>query len=523
MTATVARPSPSGAEPSAPVRPARRRYLWLALGLCSLLLATHANWDVPVAAWACSIFLIRFVRTSTLASAIRWSVAAGVLASLSFIGQSLLLVVEVLLIGIPSMTLIVAGPLLLDRLLATRLARTRPVLASLVYPVTRVAAEFLVSVVTGFGVVLGILGATQHGALPLIQVSAVTGVFGVSFLVAWAASAINHLWEHGSGRGGLRPVVVYASALGVVLALGGARLAFLAPSADTVRVAGISPSTSAVDQRDARVERVLGERSYEWFRYARADAPAIRRALAPVNDDLVASTEREARAGARLISWPETTAHVMQRDRGALLAEVGAIAKRYDAYVDVGAAVMTDHAPYVRNQAILVTPEGVAWDYDKAHPTPMEPMTPGAPEVPVADAGFARLAGVICYDADFTALMRQAGRAGADIMLVPSHDWRGFDNVHAEKAVFRSVENGYSMVRQSADGVATAYDYQGRTLARTSAFTTDPQAIVAFVPSEGVRTPYAVVGDLFAWLCVAGLAALVAGAIVRRRRESAHP
>lgn len=173
--------------------------------------------------------------------------------------------------------------------------------------------------------------------------------------------------------------------------------------------------------------------------------------FAPVSDDLVGRTAREARAGARLVSWPEASAQVMHRDTEALLTRVGT----------------------------------------------------------VADTDFARLSNVICYDADFSASMRRAGRDRVDIMVVPSHDWPGFDRVHAEKAVFRSVENGYSMVRQSADGLATTYDYQGRTLARTNAFTTDQQTMVAYVPTEGVRTPYSLVGDLFAWLCIAATLAFV--------------
>jgi hypothetical protein len=41
---------------------------------------------------------------------------------------------------------------------------------------------------------------------------------------------------------------------------------------------------------------------------------------------------------------------------------------------------------------------------------------------------------------------------------------------------------------------------------------------VAFVPLHGVHTIYATIGDLFAWLCLLGLVALIGLAIVQSRK-----
>jgi hypothetical protein len=43
-------------------------------------------------------------------------------------------------------------------------------------------------------------------------------------------------------------------------------------------------------------------------------------------------------------------------------------------------------------------------------------------------------------------LIRQAGRAGADILLVPSSDWEAIAEMHRRMAVFRGVENGVNLV-----------------------------------------------------------------------------
>ncbi len=51
-------------------------------------------------------------------------------------------------------------------------------------------------------------------------------------------------------------------------------------------------------------------------------------------------------------------------------------------------------------------------------------------------------------------------------------------------------------------------DYEGNVLAATDYFTTQ-QTMIASVPVKGTWTMYAHVGDLFAWLCLAGLLFLV--------------
>jgi apolipoprotein N-acyltransferase len=147
----------------------------------------------------------------------------------------------------------------------------------------------------------------------------------------------------------------------------------------------------------------------------------------------------------------------------------------------------------------------------------MESYTPGDGRMPTVNTEYGRLGNVICFDADFPDLMRQGGRGGVDVMLVPSSDWPGFGRVHTQKAILRAVENGYAVVRQDALGYAQVVDHQGRSLATADFFTADQQTMIANVPVQGSRTMYATVGDLFAWLCLAGLVLLVVIAVTRNR------
>lgn len=144
----------------------------------------------------------------------------------------------------------------------------------------------------------------------------------------------------------------------------------------------------------------------------------------------------------------------------------------------------------------------------------------GVGKVLSVDSPYGRLVNVICFDADYPGMMRQAGQARADLMLVPGDNWQAIDQAHTHDATFRAVENGSSLVREASKGLSMTVDYEERVLSASDSFTTDQQVMVAYVSMHRVRTIYATVGDLFAWLCIIGLVALTVLAIAQRRKRS---
>ena len=129
---------------------------------------------------------------------------------------------------------------------------------------------------------------------------------------------------------------------------------------------------------------------------------------------------------------------------------------------------------------------------------------------------------MICFDQDFPGTLRQAGQGGADLVLGPSDDWQAIDPSHAQHATFRAIEDGFSLVREASNGLSMTVDYEGHVLAASDYFTTDDQIMVAYVPTHGVHTIYDAIGDLFAWLCLVGLVALIGLAVLQgRKRRSA--
>jgi apolipoprotein N-acyltransferase len=127
----------------------------------------------------------------------------------------------------------------------------------------------------------------------------------------------------------------------------------------------------------------------------------------------------------------------------------------------------------------------------------------------VLDTPHGRIAGAIGFDADFPALIREAGESRADILIVPSADWKAIDPLHTRMAMVRGIENGCAVVRQTSNGLSAAVDSRGRTLAAVDFVESGPRVMVTQVPRHGERTLYARLGDVFAWGCLMALALYV--------------
>jgi apolipoprotein N-acyltransferase len=183
--------------------------------------------------------------------------------------------------------------------------------------------------------------------------------------------------------------------------------------------------------------------------------------------------------------------------------------------------VFSSQAPHLKDQAILIDPQGeLIWSYDKARPVPgLDPLVPGDGKVPTVTTPYGRISHVICFDGDFPSLSRQAGQAYADLMLISSNDWRQIDPWHTQDITFRAIESGFSLVRETSNGLAIAVDYEGRVLASSDYFSTGDQVMMASVPTQRTQTISTLVGDLFAQLCITGLLILMGFALVRSRRQ----
>ncbi len=400
-----------------------------------------------------------------------------------------------------------------DRLLAPHVPGF---LSTLVFPAAWVALEFVSSRLNPYGT-WGALAYSQYGNLPLMQLVSVTGIWGIAFLVAWFAAVVNWAWDLQFEWGRIRRgVLLYAAVWGVVMLAGGARLAF-SPESTTVRVAGISVPRGIITA-SVETDRIFAPD------FSATEREQVREYFARLQDAFFERSLREAQAGAKIAVWPEDDLLVFKEDEDAFLERARGFAREHAIFLLMGMATIDTGEPLpVNDHAVLIDPTGqIAYSYTKTTAVPITDAhnISGQGTIPVADTPYGRVASPICFDLDFPQLIQQVGQSQADIMLVPSDDpWKPMTRLHQQMAEFRAVENGVVMFRLAHQGWASAVDPYGRPLAAMDDLAAQDNVIVAQAPvSAGVPTIYARIGDLFAWLCVAGLLICIGTVIYRRGR-----
>ena len=482
-------------------------FMWLAIG-GFLRLFDFGKWTVPVAAWLAPVFLLRFTRTNDLLTA---TVAIWFVTFLTsyFTYKG---VVPIPGIAYP-ITLALTGltltlPYLVDRLLDNQL----PDFAStLIFPLAWVVVEFITARTSPFGT-WSSLAYTQYGNRPIMQLASVTGLAGITFLVAWFGSTMNWAWDNQFDWGIVQTgLLTYGITWSLVMLAGGARLA-LTHSTNTVRVAGIG-WPDGILELDEVVRVMMSQRLPD------KELEKMRASLLRLQDYFLEESKREARAGAKMVIWPEGNLMVLQEDETSFMERAKQLACEERTYLLMGMATIRPGASRpLENKAVLVSPSGeIPYSYIKSRPVPgWEAMTSvrGDGRILAHDSKYGRVASPICYDMDFPHLIRQVGKARVDTLLVPASDWAAIKHLHHVMAVFRAIENGTSMIRATRWGLSAAVDPLGRTLAMIDDFATAQRTMVSQIPTMGTRTIYAQIGDLFAWLCVGILLGTVLWAIL---------
>ncbi|GGE12694.1 apolipoprotein N-acyltransferase [Polymorphobacter glacialis] len=439
---------------------------------------------------------------------------ASTAAAMFWFWQVAIPVVPASIVGAFAYGTLFAVPFMLDRLFWRQLPQAG---ALLLFPAAVASCEFITGSFSPLGTSYGLLAVTQDSNLALLQVVSVAGPYLVGFLIGWFATVVNLVWQNGGAwRKTRRPVMVYGTLLAAITLGGALRLILFPPQANSVRIGGITPSMEVL----AAANRVLGKdvlgasRPISEADHAKIDPSRFRPAYGLVWAELLGSTRAATRAGAKIITWSENAAVVRAEDESELLALASDVARQEQVYINVAVNV-----PFARDRTHLIAPSGkVLWTYDKSHPIPgMENYAPGPGRPAEARTPWGRIANVICYDADFPAMMH----ASADIMLIPAGDWPQIGRVHTLKmASLRAIENGYSIFRQDYNGVSAAIDHQGRVLAMQDTTGRGVHMLIADVPTRGVVTLYRATGDVFAWLSMSLTLALVALAAWRRRNKT---
>ncbi|HEY6764118.1 MAG TPA: nitrilase-related carbon-nitrogen hydrolase [Candidatus Sulfotelmatobacter sp.] len=482
----------------------KQRWWWLA-GAIVLLLVADGRYTIALAAWLAPLCLLSFVRAENPKRGLLIAYCVLVVTrgiTLRGMSPSPGIFYYIFLI-ISCVSAVI--PYVADRLMAKRIGKAAGVF---VFPTTLVATQFVYS--HGPHGSWGSLAYTQAGNLPLLQLLSITGLWGIVFLMGWFAASGARMLQEGIGSlSARRGFLLFAGTYVVVVLLGGVRMVLLTPTSPTIRVASLSPVKTGQGISDAMLHDIAGGKASD------AEVLAFRTTTMGIRDDLMTRSEREARAGAKIIFWSEGAATVLKQDEPELLARASALAAKYQMYFGVSLATWSSGRPHpMENKLVLFEPSGDSvWQYSKVRLTPGPEAAMVVPSVDgrlkQSESPYGKLSVAICYDMDFLQLMRQAGEMRDDILLSPASDWRAIDPRHTEIASFRAIEEGFNLVRQANMGRSAAYDYQGRLLATMDEFQSTDLTMVAQVPTRGVRTIYSQLGDWLAWISIVAFAIFV--------------
>lgn len=356
-------------------------------------------------------------------------------------------------------------------------------LASLALPVYWVAYEYLGAVASPHST-WGNLAYTQMNCLPVIQIAAVTGIWGISFIVFLFAGAVGALLSGGGERWRRRALAI---AVGIVICavfvFGRWRMQSNPSEAVTVTLVARDVPMSVYLGSEEQALSLLGEYAAEILR------------ITP--------------AGTQVVVLPEKIGRISE----TALAEVDSLyssaASATGAAIVVGLVRKTPSGAF--NSSRLYSADGkLEANYDKHHLLPgVEPEKPGDKRV-VLDEPSGRWGLQICKDMDFPKLSREYAADGANLLLVPAWDFSLDGWLHARMAVLRAVENGFALARSARNGLLTLSDNRGRILAERETVPDRFASITGKLNVSREETFYARTGDWFAWLCVAAFASFLA-------------
>ncbi len=331
----------------------------------------------------------------------------------------------------------------------------------------------------------GLIGYSQHLNLPLIQISALTGVYGVSFLVVLVNVAIIECLCSVKGRKLLQPfrnsfltgLVISGRLLVAFFLLGGSL--FYGKGVLSKEMKGKSLKMAIVQGNIPQEEK--------WDYQRQEDILAVYSKL----------TREVFKESPHLIVWPETALPAYLPEDRQLLDKIFGLAKEANAYILLGTArreysyqQKCSGAALLRlcfNSAFLISPSGgVETVYDKIHLVPFGEFVPLGRLFPqweraiLPEGGFepgkdstifnlhgSRFATLICFEAIFPHLVRDLTRRGAKFMVNITNDaWFGETAgpyQHLAMARLRTVENRIPLVRAANTGISCFIDSFGRS------------------------------------------------------------
>ncbi|MBN8235085.1 hypothetical protein JF544_07470 [Halobacillus kuroshimensis] len=353
----------------------------------------------------------------------------------------------------------------------------------------------------------GHLGYSQHQLLPVMQMASILGITGLTFLITWTAAVVFWLMHGEATLKKRRTALVMAGVLAAALTLGGLRT-ISGGEKETVHVAGL------------HIFDRTNEETTEIFQLQESDPSLFLEKAGERMDELIKATEKEAEHGAEIIHHSEGSVIIDESQKTEYLDRLREVAVKAGVYIITVPYIYTPSEEPNENVLYIIDQNGeIAAEHYKYGGSFVEQTVEGDGDIPYVDTPYGRIAGVICWDKDFPAVMDQVGEKNIDLLFVPSADWKEISPYHTIAGTFRGLENGAAVITQTVNGMSMITDADGRTLAEMDHFTADDWTMHGHVPVEGKRTFYTAAGQYFPVCIIIAVILLLYVVFIRKQRK----
>lgn len=347
----------------------------------------------------------------------------------------------------------------------------------------------------------GILGYSQTSHLPIIQISSLIGVYGVSFLIVMVNSGIAELLS--SDRVSYsRRILPFTISLGLVL------LVSLVGRFNIQNEQNQAPNGKSVS-----VTLLQGDNEDDLHMVW-----TPQRSLQTVKNYCSVCSK----SNSSLLIWPETAVPGYLLANAEQLRLMTQMTQKTHSSLLAGGSFF-DEKGRMYNSAFLFSPNGfLLGRYDKVHLVPFGEYVPWRDKTdffkrwPIQDSDYTsgkafrvlsfpqgRVGVSICFESAFPEISRAFVRNGAQVLVVITNDgWFGKTSAaaqHAQFSIFRAAENHRNLIRSTTGGISMVIDPNGRVL--DSIDSSNRTILSGSIRLHNERTLYSKWGDLFAILC----------------------
>jgi apolipoprotein N-acyltransferase len=381
--------------------------------------------------------------------------------------------------------------------------------ALLIGPVLWVVLEFIRSYAfTGFP--WSSIGYSQYKFLHIIQISDITGVYGISFLVLAFNSAIVDVLLIKSR---IRKMPLFPLSFTII--------GFILFSIIIASSLGYGFWRLGQDRPGHMIKAsvVQGniEQDKKW-------EPAFQKYVMDAYKDL---SIKAATSSPDMIIWPETAVPFFFGNDKANTEELLEFQSTLNTHLLFG-SVMTKKSSadktLLTNSVLLLDKQGkITYQYDKIHMVPFGEYVPlrsllffvdklvtgigdyvPGNQYVKAETEFGSFASLVCYEIIFPGLVRKFYSKNGDFIVTVTNDaWFGKTAgpyQHFSMAVFRAIENRKPVIRSANTGISGFIDSNGKIIEKTKLF--ERQVITREIKTDKTLSLYSQYGDLFIFFCI---------------------